>query len=145
YKEQPNDSKIRTELAKDYESTGLVCGEGGTAGNAADWYTALDNHRKALDLVTALARERHEDLDLRAWQASLSNLTADDLFGIGQVSQAVPLYRQAAITFEDLIKQSNTTRYQNSLVFTYQRIGDMLLVAGRFEQSIVFYRKELTI
>jgi non-specific serine/threonine protein kinase/serine/threonine-protein kinase len=145
YKEQPNDPKIRTELAKDYESTGLVCGEGGTSGNAADWYTALDNHRKALDLVAKLARERQDDLDLKAWQASLTNLAADDLFGIGHVSQAIPLYRQAAVTFEELIKKSNKARLRDSLTFTYQRMGDMLLVAGRFEQSIVFYRKQLAI
>ena len=143
YKEQPKDAKIRTELAKDYESTGLVCGEGGTSGNSGEWYTALENHRKALDLVSELVQESGGDLDLRAWQGTLTNLTADDLFGIGQVSQAVPLYRRAAATFEELTKKSSKTHYQDSLAFTYQRMGDMLLVAGRFEDSIPYYRKDL--
>ncbi len=144
-KAQPSNRLIQAELARALESTGTVYGQGSTSGNAGDSYAALDNHRAALDLVAKLARERPADLDLTNWQGSLSILTADDLFEIGQVSQAVPLYRKATETFEKLTQQSNKTGYKDSLEFAYQRMGDMLLVAGHFEQAAKFYRKQMQV
>jgi tetratricopeptide (TPR) repeat protein len=143
YRTDPSNRLVQTELAKTYESTGAVYGQGSTSGNAGDSFAALDNHRKALDLVAALAKAHPADMDLAAWQGSLSSLTADDLFETGHVSQAVPLYQQAMRTLEAITQQSNKPSYQASLEFAYQRMGDMLLVAGHAEQSLVYYRKQM--
>ncbi len=136
---------VQTELARDYEATGIVYGQSSTSGNAGDSYAALENHRKALDLIRDLAVADPKDLNLSSWQGSLSLLTADDLFEIGKVSQAVPLYQQATRTFENLTKQSDNPSYQDSLELAYQRMGDMLLVAGHFEQSLMYYRKQVEV
>ena len=145
YKAQPTSPSVQAELARAYDATGTVYGQGSTSGNAGDFYAALENHRKALDLVTALAAARPQDLDLSNWQGKVSLSTADDLFEIGEVSKAVPLYAQATGTFESLTKQSNKISYVDSLDLAYQRMGDMLLVAGHFEQAITYYRKTMDV
>jgi len=145
YRNDAANRAVRTELAKAYESIGNVYGQGSTNGNAGDSFAALDNHRKALDLVAALAEADPRDLDLDAWQGSLSLQTADDLFEIGRVSQAVILYQQSTQTLESLANQSGKPSYRASLLLAYQRMGDMLLVKGRFEQALVYYRKQLAL
>jgi non-specific serine/threonine protein kinase/serine/threonine-protein kinase len=145
YKAQPTNPSVQAELARAYDATGTVYGQGSTSGNAGDFYAALENHRKGLDLVTALAAAHPQDLDLSNWQGKVSLSTADDLFEIGQVSKAVPLYAQATSTFESLIRQSNKIRYADSLDLAYQRMGDMLLVAGHFDQALVYYRKTMDV
>ncbi len=134
---------VLTELAKDYEATGRAYGENSTAGNAGDSYKALENHRKAYALVGELAKEYPTDLDLSIWHGSLSILTADDLFETGHVREAIPLYQQAARTFESIAQQSSSLTYLNVLPLAYQRMGDMLLVDGRFEESLQYYRQQL--
>lgn len=143
YKRRPDDQTVASALARAYETTGKVYGEGSTSGNAGDFYQALDNHRKALGLVSVLARQHPEDLDLTSRQGALSLLTADDLFEIGKVSEAVPLYRQATETMEKLTQQSNKMTYKDTLAFAYQRMGDMQLVAGHFTEAVRLYRKQL--
>jgi non-specific serine/threonine protein kinase/serine/threonine-protein kinase len=139
----PGNRAVLTELAKDYEATGRAYGENSTAGNAGDSYKALENHRKAFALVGELTSEYPTDLDLSIWHGSLSILTADDLFETGHVKEAVPLYQQAVRTFENITQQSNSLTYLNILPLAYQRMGDMLLVDGRFEESLQYYRKQL--
>jgi non-specific serine/threonine protein kinase/serine/threonine-protein kinase len=139
----PANRRVQTELARDYEAHGTVYGQNSTSGNAGDSYAALENHRRALDLVVELAAADPANLDLTSWRGSLGLLTADDLFETGKVSQAIPLYREATSTFEDLIKQSHNPSYEDSLNLAYQRMGDMLLVAGHFEQSLPYYKKQL--
>jgi non-specific serine/threonine protein kinase/serine/threonine-protein kinase len=145
YKSDPRNLLVVTELAKADEATGTVYGQNSTSGNAGDSYAALENHQKALDLVGELSRAHPEDLNLSSWQGNLSILTADDLFEIGRVSQAIPLYQQATQAFEALTRQSNNSTYEDSLELAYQRMGDMLLVAGHFEQSLPYYRKQLKV
>ncbi len=145
YKAEPSNPLVKAELAKAYDATGTVYGQGSTSGNAGDFYAALESHREALDLVAALTAERPHDPDLSNWQGKLSLSTADDLFEIGQVSKAVPLYTQATSTFENLTKQSNKISYVDSLGLAYQRMGDMLLVAGHFEQALTYYRKTMDV
>ena len=140
----PSNRLVQSELAKDYESIGNVYGQGSTNGNAGDSFAALDNHHKALTLVAGLAKASPGDLDLESWQGNLSILTADDLFEIGRVSQAVVLYQQSLQTLESLAKLSVKPSYRASLLLAYQRMGDMLLVAGHSEQSLPYYRKQLT-
>ena len=135
--------EVLTELARDYDATGRAYGENGTGAFAGDWYKALDNHRKALALVEGLAKANPADVDLNSWHGLLSILTADDLFETGHVRQAVPLYQQATRTFEKISQQDNKLTYLNTLNLAYQRMGDMLLVAGRFEESVPYYRKQL--
>jgi non-specific serine/threonine protein kinase/serine/threonine-protein kinase len=142
-KMEPDNRAALTELAKDYEATGRAYGENSTAGNAGDSYKALENHRKALALVEDLTKKYAADSDLRSWQGSLSILTADDLFETGHVRQAVPLYQQAARTFESISQQNSSLTYLNFLPLAYQRMGDMLLVDGRFEESLPYYRQQL--
>ncbi len=143
YSAAPTDGPVRAELAKDYEANGTVYGQNSTSGNAGDSYAALENHRKALDLIRDLAVADPADLDLSSWQGSLSLLTADDLFETGSASKAIPLYQQATRTFENLTQQSDNPRYASSLKLAYQRMGDMLLVAGHFEPALTYYRKQL--
>ena len=143
YKHRPDDQAVVLELAMAYESTGKVYGEGSTSGNAGDSYKALDNHQKALALVSAISHQHPEDLDLTSRQGALSLLTADDLFEIGKVSEAVPLYRRATETLERVTRQSNKMTYLDTLAFAYQRMGDMQLVAGRFTDAVPIYRKQL--
>ncbi len=143
YSAAPTNGPVRAELAKDYEANGTVYGQNSTSGNAGDSYAALENHRKALDLIRDLAVADPADLDLSSWQGSLSILTADDLFETGSVSKAIPLYQQATRTFENLTKQSDNPRYSSLLKLAYQRMGDMLLVAGHFEPALTYYRKQL--
>jgi eukaryotic-like serine/threonine-protein kinase len=145
YKKEPGNRLVVTELAKADEATGTVYGQNSTSGNAGDSYAALENHQKALYLVRGLSRVHPEDLNLSSWQGNLSILTADDLFEIGRVSQAVPLYQQATQTFEALNRQSNNSSYEDSLELAYQRMGDMSLVAGHSEQALPYYRKQLEV
>jgi non-specific serine/threonine protein kinase/serine/threonine-protein kinase len=144
-KSEPSNRIVMTELAKDYEATGRAYGENSTAGNAGNSYRALESHRKALALVEELTNRYPGDLDLNSWRGSLSILTADDLFETGHVTEAVPLYRQATRTFESITGRSNNLAYQNFLPLAYQRMGDMLLVDGRFKQSLTYYRKQLEV
>jgi eukaryotic-like serine/threonine-protein kinase len=143
YRTDPSNGSVETELAKAYESIGNVYGQGSTNGNAGDSFAAMGNHRKALDLVAALAKSNPGDLDLNAWQGRLGIQTADDLFEVGRVSQAVVLYQQSTQTLESLANQSSKPSYRASLLLAYQRRGDMLLVTGRFEPALVYYRKQL--
>ncbi|HET6178457.1 MAG TPA: tetratricopeptide repeat protein [Candidatus Sulfotelmatobacter sp.] len=136
-------SSLTRELAKDYEALGRVYGENSTYGNAGDSYAALENHRKALALLDELVKTSSEDMELRSWRGKLIFLVADDLFETGQATEALPLYQQATQTFEALTKESNNPNYEDSLLFGYQRTGDMLLTDGHFEQSVAFYQKEL--
>jgi eukaryotic-like serine/threonine-protein kinase len=136
-------SDLKTELAKAYEATGRVYGEDSTIGNAGDSHAALNNHRKALDLVEELAKASPGDPALRSWTGRLSILTGDDLFLVGKASQALPLYQQATRTFEDLSSQNANPSYARSLTVSYQRLGDMMLSDGHYAQSLVYYRKQL--
>ena len=80
---------------------------------------------------------------MRSWRGKVSFLTADALFEIGHTSEALPLYQQATQTFAVLTKESNNPAYEDSLLFGYQRIGDMLLIDGHYAQSVTYYQKEL--
>ena len=55
----------------------------------------------------------------------------------------MPLYQQATQTFEGLTKESNNPNYEDSLLFGYQRTGDMLLTDGHYAESVPYYQKEL--
>lgn len=144
-KAEPQNPAARMELAQVYAATGTVYGQGSTSGNAGDSYAALEDHRKALALIQDLARSHLGDMELSSWQGRLSLLTADDLFETGHVSEAIPLYQQATRTFEDLTRRSSSPSYGSSLDLAYQRMGDMLLVAGRFQESVGYYRKQLDV
>ncbi len=143
--QHPEKTSVTKELANDYEAEGRVYGENSAIGNAGDSYAALETHRKALALVEELMRASPGDLDLRSWQGRLSFLTADDLFETGQTSEALPLYQQATQTFEALTRQSHNPNYKRSLLFGYQRTGDMLLTDGHFAQSVTHYQKQVDI
>lgn len=142
---EPKNVPGQMELAQVYAALGTVYGQSSTSGNAGDSYAALENHRKALALMEELARSHPDDINLSTWQARLSILTADDLFETGHVSQAVPLYREATRRFEDLAQRSSGQSYGNFLDLAYQRMGDMLLVAGRSQESLAYYKKQLDI
>lgn len=141
----PEQTSVTKELANDYEATGRVYGENSSIGNAGDSYAALENHRKALALVDELLQTSPQDMELRSWRGRMSFLTADDLFETGQASEALPLYQQATQTFEALTKQSDNPKYKRSLIFGYQRTGDMLLTDGNYEQSLAYYRKQVEV
>ena len=143
YNQHPDDQLVVTELVRAYDSIGKVYGEGSTSGNAGDSYQALENHQKALALISGLAKKNPDDLDLVSRQGSLSLLTADDLFEIGRVKEALPLYQQAADTFEKLTQRSNKMDYMDTLQFARQRMGDMQLVVGHFQEAVRLYRKSL--
>jgi non-specific serine/threonine protein kinase/serine/threonine-protein kinase len=141
--EHPEMAVATNELARDYEALGRVYGENSTFGNAGDSYAALENHGKALSLVEELLRASPQDMGLRSWRGGLSYLTADDLFETGRAAEALPLYQQATQTFEGLTKESNNPNYEDSLLFGYQRTGDMLLTDGHYAESVPYYQKEL--
>ena len=141
----PEKTSVTKELANDYEAAGRVYGESSAIGNAGDSYAVLENHRKALALVEELKRVSPGDLDLRSWQGRLCFLTADDLFETGQTSEALPLYQQATQTFEALTRQSGNPNYKRSLLFGYQRTGDMLLTDGHYAQSVTHYQKQVDV
>jgi tetratricopeptide (TPR) repeat protein len=143
HKQSPSDRSVTEELIKVYDTTGRVYGENSTSGNAGDSYKALQDHHAALDLVDELLASRPGDPNYSDWKGSMSLLTADDLFEIGHVSEAVPMYRQATQIFEDLVAKSTNPTYTDSLALSYQRMGDMALVSGQFEQSLPYYRKQL--
>jgi eukaryotic-like serine/threonine-protein kinase len=142
-RQHPEMSAVTTELARDYEALGRVYGENSTFGNAGDSYSALENHQKALSLIEELLKASPEDMALRSWRGKVSFLTADALFGIGRNSEALPLYQQATETFAVLTKESNNPNYEDSLLFGYQRTGDMLLIDGHYAQAVTYYQKEL--
>ena len=142
-RQHPEMTAVSTELARDYEALGRVYGENSTFGNAGDSYSALENHQKALSLIEELLKAEPEDIALRAWRGKVSFLTADALFEIGRNSEALPLYQQATQTFAALTKESNNPSYEDSLLFGYQRTGDMLLIDGHYAQSVTYYQKEL--
>lgn len=141
----PENNSVKAELARAYATTGRVDGENSSVGSAGDSYAALENQQKALELVQQLMHASPEDLNLRSWHGKLSYLTADALFGVGRLSEALPLYQQATLTFEDLTGKSNNPAYERSLLFGYQRMGDMLLIDGRYAQSVTYYRKQLKV
>jgi tetratricopeptide (TPR) repeat protein len=95
--------------------------------------------------VQELAAASPGDLNLSNWQGNLGLLTADDLFEIGKVAEAVPLYQESTRTFEKLAGQSNNVRYLDALSMAYQRMGDMQLVDGHFAQAIPYYRKQMQV
>ena len=135
-------NRIKAELAKAYEAMGGVYGENSTVGNAGDSYAALENHRKALGLVDELADAASGDPDLHHWQARLRLVTADDLYQTGQAPQALPLYEKATLALASLARGNNTT-YGHTLMRAYQRMGDMLLIGGRYTESLPYYRLQL--
>ncbi len=145
YRTAPQNRDVQLELAKVHSATGTVYGQGSTSGNAGNSYEALQDHRQALLLVEELARGEPENQELACWQGRLDILTADDLFETGHVSQAIPLYQQAAVILETLTRKTNSPTYAAFLDLAYQRLGDMLLVSGHYEESVAFYRKQLEI
>jgi len=142
-RQRPDMTAATTELARDYEALGRVYGENSTFGNAGDSYAALENDRQALSLIEELLTVSPKDMVLRSWRGKVSFLTADALLGIGHNSEALPLYQQATQTFAVLTKESNNPDYENSLLFGYQRTGDMLLIDGHYAQSVTYYQKEM--
>jgi non-specific serine/threonine protein kinase/serine/threonine-protein kinase len=142
-RQHPEMTAVTMALARDYEAFGRVYGENSTFGNAGDSYAALENHQKALSLIEELLKASPEDMALRSWRGKVCILTADALFGIGRTSEALPLYQQATQTFAVLTKESNNPNYEDSLLLGYQRTGDMLLIDGRYAQSVTYYQKEL--
>ena len=138
-----SDRSVTEELARVYDMTGRVYGENSTSGNAGDSHQALQDHRAALALVDGLLASQPGDATYSNWKGSMSLLTADDLFETGRVSEAVPMYRQAMQIFEALVAQSTNPTYTDSLALSYQRLGDMSLVNGEFEQALPYYRKQL--
>jgi len=143
YRQHPDDQFVVLGLASAYGSTGTVYGEGSTSGNAGDSYQALENHRKALALISALVKQNPDNPDLVSREGRLSLLTADDLFEIGKVSEAVPLYQTADDTLEKLTQRSNKMDYLDTLQFAHQRVADMQLVAGHYPEAVRLYRKQL--
>lgn len=141
--DHPGNAAVKSALAKAHETTGRIFGENSSGGNAGDFYTALEHHRKALALVEELARASPDDLELQNWQGRMSLLTGDDLMEVGRNSEALPLHQQCARTFESLIHKSDNPKYARALLVAYQRLGDISLVDGHFAESVPYYRKQL--
>jgi len=145
YRDHPHDAAVIAALAKAHESAGRLSGESSSGGSTGDSYSALDHHRKALDLVEQLAGASPGNPDLQNWRGRLSLLTGDDLLETGKNSQALPFHQKAVQTFEALTAASANPKYGRALLVAYQRMGDTLLVDGNFAQSVPYYRKQLEI
>jgi non-specific serine/threonine protein kinase/serine/threonine-protein kinase len=136
-----SNTKVTESLASEYQELGDMLGGSGLFGNLGDPQAALENHRKALDLLQQLANTSPAD-NARKYAVAKANLAVgDDLVRSGEAEQALESYRRGEEILKPLADTGNPL-YGRSLAISYTRVGDALLMVERPAEALEQYRRE---
>lgn len=125
----------------DYELAGDMLSGNGTSGSLDDDAGALENHRKALAIMSANAKNSDTPL-ARHMRAVAESKIATDLTRLGEQEEAGRLFRKIQPVFEELAASGNAMARVHVAVIE-GRAGDNLLMAGDAAAALVEYGKAL--
>jgi tetratricopeptide (TPR) repeat protein len=143
--QRPDNSAYQRELMLAYGQIASALGDPGNPSTMNDAEAARSYYLKAAAIARQLAQadpvNRVAKYDLASVELRLGALDPRP----GGVPESMALLRHAAILFDELVKADpRTIRYQRSLAFAYQWIGNRLQAAGSRAEALAEYRISLT-
>ncbi|TVQ33605.1 MAG: serine/threonine protein kinase [Phycisphaeraceae bacterium] len=139
------DADLRRELASGYERVGDVLGRMRT-GNIGDLSRARESYEQALRLRTELARERPEDVGVRAGLSNIHMRMGDLLSQLGDSLGSLEHFRKALRIREELSDQSpGNSPLRRGVAVTLQSVGDALMRTGDYDGAEIHYERSVSI
>jgi len=135
-----SDRQIFDELGNVYKLLGDIEGGNGPTANLADISSALEHHRKAMEIAVESAKKHPEDADIRMALAGLDVRIGDDLLKSGNRADALPSYQKGLATFQGLAASSAKTMYSRGTAAIQMRIADALATDGDTVGALALYR-----
>jgi tetratricopeptide (TPR) repeat protein len=114
-------------------------------------HAALENYQKSLAIYQAIYKTDPNNLNLRAAIAGMYQDVGDayghpEMPNLGNSAKALEYYRKSLVVFKELVAiDSLNVENRRSLLVSYNKIGDMLKAAGKYDEAADNYRQALAI
>jgi non-specific serine/threonine protein kinase/serine/threonine-protein kinase len=139
-KADPNNLDVLDKLEDVYELIGDIQGGNGLSANLGDTASALENHRRAMEIAQRVLKLKPTDPAARRSVAIYDIKIADDLAKQGDRAGALTNYWSAMEIYKAISAGSLSTIYTREINLVYTRIGDTQLMEGDSRGALKSYR-----
>ncbi len=135
------DARVLSQAARAYENLGIMQVGQGAMGWVGTIAGGIADLQKSLVFTQRAIQSAPSSLKLHAIEAAVNALLGDAQLKLGNREQALVSFRHALDTLEALNAQGNNIRVAANVTVVMQKIGDVLLLDGKYREATVSYAK----
>lgn len=133
------DARVLSQAARGYENLGIMQVGQGAMGRVGTIAAGIADLQKSLVFTQRAIQSAPSNLKLHGTEAAINAVLGDAQLKLGNRAQALVSYQHALDALKALNAQGNNIRVAANMTVVMQKIGDVLLVDGKYPEATASY------